>query len=115
MSPSTIEYLHHILDELIYLLGQTQGLQKDKFMDNPTLKRAFVRSLEIVGEATKQLPAEFKQKYRDVEWKEIAGMRDKLIHHYFGVDYDVVWDAVMDDVPQLRQMIEQMIADEDNS
>jgi len=115
MSPSTIEYLHHILEELTYLLGQTQGLQKDTFMDDPTLKRTFVRSLEIVGEATQQLPAEFRQKYRAVEWKEIAGMRDKLIHHYFGVDYDVVWNAVMDDVPQLHQMIEQMIVDEGNS
>jgi len=112
MSPSTIEYLRHMLDEVNYLLTQSQGLHKDTFIHDPTLKRAFVRSLEIIGEATKQLPPDFKRKYSHVEWKEIAGMRDKLIHHYFGVDYDVVWNAVTDDMPQLHKMLEQMIEQE---
>lgn len=114
MSLSTIEYLRHILDELNYLLAESQAIHKAVFMGDPTLKRAFARSLEIIGEATKYLPSDFKRKHKDIAWKEIAGMRDKLIHHYFGVDYDVVWDAVTDDVPQLHKMIEQMIADENS-
>lgn len=63
MSPSPLEYLRHIVDETSYLLEQSQGLSKEQFIQNPTLKRAFVRSIEIVGEATKRVPLEWRQRY----------------------------------------------------
>jgi uncharacterized protein with HEPN domain len=61
--------------------------------------RAFVRSIEIIGEATKKIPSEFKEKYAHLEWRAMAGMRDKLIHDYLGMDYDIVWDVVIDKIP----------------
>jgi uncharacterized protein with HEPN domain len=76
-----------------------------EFLGDETLKRAFVRSLEIIGEATKQIPDDFRAKYRHVEWRAIAGMRDRLIHDYLGVDYDIVWDVVTTKVPVLQPEI----------
>lgn len=73
------------------------------------LQRAFVRSIEIIGEAAKKLPEELKQKHSNIEWKAIAGMRDRLIHDYFGIDYDIVWDVVTNKTPQLQKKIQQII------
>jgi uncharacterized protein with HEPN domain len=84
-------------------------------MRDETLQRAFVRSLEIIGEAVKQLPDNLTNKYRQVEWRAIAGMRNKLIHDYFGVDYDLVWDALITKVPQLQGEITQIIKDEESN
>ena len=112
MSPSTLEYLHHILDEAQYLMDQAGGLSKTEFMCDKTLKRAFVRSLEIIGEAMKQVPDDLRQEYPHVEWKALAGMRDRLIHGYFGVDYDIVWDAVTNKIPSLQREVEQIIRNE---
>ena len=78
-------------------------------MNDETLQRAFVRSIEIIGEAAKKLPEELKQKYSNIEWKAIAGMRDRLIHDYFGIDYDIVWDVVINKTPQLQKEIQQII------
>lgn len=112
MCPSALEYLHHILDETQYLMERAKGLNKAEFVCDETLRRAFVRSLEIIGEAVKQVPDDLRQKYPHVEWKAIAGMRDRLIHGYFGVDYDIVWDAVISKIPVLQQEVERIIRDE---
>lgn len=109
MSVSALEYLRHILDETQYLMSQAKGLTKDQFMRDQTLKRAFVRSLEIIGEAVKQIPDDLRQKYGHLDWRAMAGMRDRLIHAYFGVDYDIVWDVVIDKVPALYEEIKQII------
>ncbi len=115
MSHPSLEYLQHILDETKYLTNQAMGLDKDDFLQDDTLKRAFVRSLEIIGEATKSLPTEFRDKHRQIDWRAIAGMRDRLIHHYFSVDYDIVWDVVINKVPSLRREIRRIIQEESNS
>ena len=109
MSPSSSDYLSHILDETNYLITTSQGLNKKDFINDQTLKRAWVRSLEIIGEAVKQLPPNFRTDYPEIEWRKIAGMRDKLIHNYFGVDYDIVWDAVINEIPHLEQKIMQIL------
>jgi len=73
---------------------QTEMLTREDFFKDETRQKAFVRSLEVVGEATKKIPDDFKARYNQVEWKAMAGMRDKLIHDYFGIDYEIVWDVV---------------------
>jgi uncharacterized protein with HEPN domain len=100
MSFESRNYLHHILIEADYLVGRSAGLSFDEFVASDTLRRAFVRSLEIVGEAAKKVPDEFRAQHPDVEWRAMAGMRDRLIHDYFGVDYDLVWDVVQKRIPQ---------------
>lgn len=82
MPLSPLEYVRHILDETGYLMSQAESLNKDEFIQDETLKRAFVRSLEIIGEAAKKVSDDFKQKYTHIEWRAIAGMRDRLIHDY---------------------------------
>ncbi|PYQ93053.1 MAG: hypothetical protein DMF95_23335 [Acidobacteria bacterium] len=109
MSFEPRDYLRHILVEADYLLDQTAGLTRDEFVANETLRRAFVRSLEIVGEAAKKIPEEFRAQYPTVEWRAMSGMRDRLIHDYFGVDYELVWDVVHNRIPELRRQIASMI------
>ena len=107
--PESLEYLRHILDEARYLRSQRQDLTKAEFLDDETLKRAFVRSLEIIGEATKKVSDEVTAAHPEIEWRAMAGMRDRLIHGYFGVDYDLVWNVVVEKVPSLLSAIQQII------
>lgn len=109
MSKLPEEFLKHILDEIVYLINTSENLDESDFARNETLQRAFARSLEIIGEATKNLPEEYKQENNEVDWKSVAGMRDKLIHHYFGVDYEIVWDVVKNEIPKLKIDIEKLI------
>ena len=109
MSRNSRDYLRHILDETEYLIATSRSLDKTAFLENETLKRAFVRSLEIMGEAVKQLPTSFRDNYSEIEWRKIAGMRDRLIHNYFGVDYEIVWDAVITEVPRLNVKVREIL------
>lgn len=92
----------NILDEVDYLLEASEHLTKEAFLESGTLRRAFARSLEVIGEAAKKVPESTRRTHPEVEWKAMAGMRDRLIHGYFGVDYELVWDVVRTRTPQLR-------------
>lgn len=81
-------------------------------MRDETMERAFARSLEIIGEAVKLIPDDVKTRYPAIDWKSFAGLRDKLIHHYFGVDYALVWDVVKNELPQLKPNLKQILTDE---
>ena len=112
MSASMRPYLQHIHTETQYLLDRVQGLEQETFLHDETLKHAFVRSLEIIGEAVKQLPNDIKQRYSHLEWRAMAGMRDRLIHAYFGIDYDIVWDVVINKIPALQREVEHILRHE---
>ena len=109
MSPLARDYLQHILDETTYLLNHSENLEKAVFLQDETLRRAYVRSLEIIGEAVKKLPDDLRQKYSTIEWRAMAGMRDRLIHNYFGVDYDIVWNVIINEIPKLDLAIQQIL------
>ena len=109
MSFEPRDYLRHIMVEASYLIECSASLTFEAFARDETLRRAFVRSLEVIGEAAKKVPPEFRAEYPQVEWRAMAGMRDRLIHDDFGVDYDLVWDVVRNRVPGLRTQIASIL------
>jgi len=110
MSPSLLDFLRHIEHECAYLVQLCAGRDRATLLDDPTTSRAIVRSLEVIGEAVKKLPPDLRSKYPQVEWSDIAGMRDVLIHHYFGIDYDIVWDVLQHHIPELHHELKRIIA-----
>ncbi|MCX6192763.1 MAG: DUF86 domain-containing protein [Flavobacteriia bacterium] len=109
MSKEPKDYLRHIQDECVYLISVSENLIYEDFLGNETLKRATVRSLEIIGEATKKIPADFKVKWKSIQWKNMAGMRDRLIHDYIGVNYSIVWDVMKNKIPEMNKQISEFL------
>ncbi len=109
MSKEPKEYLSHIRDECTYIISVSENLLFEDFMTDETLKRATVRSLEIIGEATKKIPADFKIKWNAIQWKNMAGMRDRLIHDYIGVNYAIVWDVIKNKIPEMHTQISEFL------
>ena len=113
MSKEPLEYLKHIRDECLFILSVTgNDFSKDDLIEDETIKRAIVRSLEIIGEATKKIPADFKFKWSSISWKNMAGMRDRLIHDYMGINYSIVWDVIRNKIPELYKQIKEVIEKE---
>jgi uncharacterized protein with HEPN domain len=112
MRLSQVEFLQHILDECLYLIRESQDNDVEEFLKNERLMRAICRSLEIIGEASAKIDPDIKAKYPLVSWREMNDIRNKIIHHYFGVDYDIVWDTVKTDIPQLKDWVEIIIKKE---
>lgn len=112
MSFQPLDYVRHILLEADFLVERAQAIDLDVFLEDGALRRAFVRSIEVMGEATKKLPDGFRARYPEVHWSEMARMRDRLIHGYFDVDYEVVWDVVHNDIPELKEQLEAILTAE---
>jgi hypothetical protein len=106
-------FLEHINEAIEDIESFIKKLNKNSFLKNKEKQNAVIRSLEVIGEAVKNLPIEFSVKYPSVEWSHIAGMRNKLVHHYFGVDLNSVWKVVKDDLPKLKKDIEFIIKQEE--
>lgn len=101
-------YLQHILEAIDRISQFTANLGRDEFVKNQLVQSAVMRELGIIGEASKKLSEEFKENHGHIPWKKIAGMRDKLVHDYFEIDSEAVWQTVQEDVPALRIALQKL-------
>ena len=100
-----IIFIEHIIESITDIENFTENIEKEDFLENKEKQNAIIRSLEIMGEAVKNISQNIKTKYKDVPWKEIAGTRDKITHHYFGVDLELIWKVVKENIPVLKKQM----------
>jgi len=108
-------FLHHISDAITKIEQYVQGLDQKSFDDNPLIQDGVIRQIMIIGEAVKLLPNELRDKHVHIPWQDIAGMRDKLIHRYFGVDLEKVWLTLQDDLPVLKSEVNKILKEIEES
>lgn len=109
MRKDSLVFIKHIRDAIGLIENFTEGISKNSFIINKEKQYAVMRALEIIGEAAKNIPQPFRNKYEIIPWKEIAGTRDKLIHLYFGVNLDLIWKVVKEDIPTLNKQIKEIL------
>jgi len=105
-------YLEDIIDAIEKIEKYTQNIDFNKFSKNDMVIDAVIRNFEVIGEATKKIPAEIKEKYPEVEWKEAMGFRNVLIHDYFGIDIEAVWDTLQKNLPTFKKHILNVFKDQ---
>ena len=109
MKKEPLIFIKHILESIENIEDFMKGVSRNHFLRNKEKQNAVIREIEIIGEAAKNIPAGFRRKNADIPWKDISGMRDKLIHHYFGVNLETVWKAIKEDLPDLKEKIEKIL------
>lgn len=109
MAHADLVYLRHIMDAITRIGEYLHGIDGAEFQSNYLVQDGVIRQLEIIGEATKQISPGTCEKHRHIPWKDMAGMRDKLIHDYFGVDIEQVWLTANHDIPTLETEIEEVL------
>ena len=102
-----LTYIEHINECIDKIKRFTSQLTRENFNNNEMVQDAVIRNIEIIGEAAKQISNQFRDQYTDIPWKEITGMRDKLIHDYMGVDTETVWNTVRTDIPILEKLFQK--------
>lgn len=107
------DYLQDILEAITDIENFVANITYEEFVKDKKTLNAVVRSIEIIGEASKNLPRPLKTKYAELPWKEIAGMRDKLIHAYFGMDTETIWETIKHNIPGLKQTIQKIKNDQE--
>lgn len=105
MNKTPLIFLDHIIESIDNIDNFIDNIDEKKFNLDIKLQDAVIRRIEIIGEAVKNLPKSFTDKYSEISWAKIAGMRDKLMHHYFGVDLILVWKTIKEDIPLLKDQI----------
>lgn len=105
-------FVKHILDEIEFLKKQSCNLRIEDLLKDEVLKRAFARSIEIIGEAAKNISNSTKEQNPDIEWRKIDWMRDRLIHAYFGIDWNIVWDVIKNRLPEMEERLEAIKIEE---
>lgn len=105
------DYIKDISEAISKIEQFTQGMEYHTFVKDEKTVFAVIRALEVIGEATKNILKSIKTKYADIPWREMTGIRNKLIHEYFGVVYEVIWKTIKEDIPPLKPKIEQILQD----
>jgi uncharacterized protein with HEPN domain len=105
MKKDPLIFIGHVLECIDLIEKYTEGRTEGQFLEDYQLQDSVIRRIEIIGEAVKNIPDEIKSKYTDIEWKKIAGMRDVVVHDYLGIDMEMTWKVVIDDIPQLKKKI----------
>ena len=108
---STLDYLDDILDAAGKIEIFTRGMSYEEFSGDDKTVYAVTRALEVIGEATTCIPRQVRERYPSLPWSEMAGMRDKLIHAYFGINRAIIWRTVRDDIPPLRPAVQRLLDD----
>lgn len=103
-------YLRHILDAIALIEEYVLGLSENEFLTHSMAKDAVAREMEIIGEAANNISDEFQAKHPEMPWKKMTGIRNKIIHEYFNVNFSVVWDTVHDDIPLLKKAIKKLLS-----
>ena len=109
MSHNDLVYLHHIFDAITRIEEYVLDLTEEDFNQSYLVQDGVIRQIEIIGEATKQLSTELREKHAQIPWRDIVGMRDKLTHQYFGVDIGEVWLTAKEDIPTLKEEVEKIV------
>ncbi|WP_423792286.1 DUF86 domain-containing protein [Methanocaldococcus indicus] len=107
----TKAFLYDILSYMDDIIEFTKDMDYEEFINNKAIKYAVIRCLEVIGEAVKKIPKDISEKYPHIPFRELARMRDKLIHQYFGVDYLVVWETAKYEIPEIKREFEKIIKD----
>lgn len=102
-------FIMDILESIERIESYTKNKTENEFFDNYEKQDAIMKRLEVIGEAVKHIPKEFKEKHSKIPWKDISGMRDKLIHEYFGVVMERVWDTAKNDIPKFKNQISELL------
>jgi len=100
-------FVEDIMEGIEKIEGYIEGMSKEEFLGDSRTQDAVIRRLEVMGEAVKNIPQDFRDEYPEIPWKQIAGMRDVLIHEYFGVNLERVWKTIKTDLPELKQKISE--------
>ena len=111
MPDEAITYLHDILDAIVKIEKYVLGINYEQFKNNSLVRDAIIRNLEIIGEATKNIPETLKNKYKEIEWTKTAGLRDILIHAYSSVDAEILWDIIKNKIHPLKSSITKIISE----
>jgi uncharacterized protein with HEPN domain len=105
------DYIQDILNSIDEIESFTEGMKFEEFTKDKKTINAVTRSVEVIGEAAKKIPRSIRNKYPNIPWKKISGMRDKLIHEYFGIDLEILWKVAKDNIPPLKLTIRNILED----
>jgi uncharacterized protein with HEPN domain len=109
MSPRDLVYVGHMLDMARKAVGKVQGLPRDAYDSNEDLRLALIHLVQVIGEAARRVSREFTASHPEIPWENIVGMRHKVVHDYLGVDEDIVWQVVTEDLPKLVESLEPLV------
>jgi uncharacterized protein with HEPN domain len=111
MKDEFLDYVEDIIEAMDDAVSFTENMKYEEFVEDRKTVYAVIRAIEIIGEAVKRIPDSVKSRYQQIPWRDMAGMRDKLIHEYFGVDSRAVWDTVKKDIPNLKPLFDRILKD----